>query len=83
MSSTEGSWRFQVCSAEQFDHLRNPCYFNVRFEPSFQREIVELKSVCWLKFTKKFGRHGPGNLNQPNLVDEAIDLFSRDSHAFV
>ena len=80
MSSTEGSWRFQVSSAEHFNHLRNLRYFNVRFEPSFQREIVELKSVCWLKFTKKLGRHGPGNLN---LVDEAIDLFSRDSLTFV
>ena len=62
----EATWRFQVSSAEEFDHLRNPRHFNVRFEPSFQREIVELKSVCWLKFTKKLGRHRPGNLYRPN-----------------
>jgi hypothetical protein len=59
-SMVEAAWRFPVASSEQFDHLRNPSNFNVKFDSSLQREIVELKNVCWLQFFKQLGKHKPG-----------------------
>ena len=54
------SWRFPVSSCENFDHLKNPTYFSIKRDPNLLRDIVELKSVCWIYFSKQLGKHKAG-----------------------
>ena len=56
----EATWRFTVASSELFDHLRNGTYFSVKYDSTLHRELVELKTVCWIHFGKQLGRHKPG-----------------------
>ena len=60
MTPIEATWRFQVSQCEEFPHLGNPAHIISKRDPVLGREIVELKSVYWLKFNKNLGKHDAG-----------------------
>ena len=67
------SWRFAVSSAENFDHLKNPNHFSIKRDPNILRDIVELKSVCWIYFSKQLGKHKAGKY----LVQLRVNVSSQ------
>ena len=59
--SGSGSIRRElVKDAEEFPHLHNPSYITSDFDETLNRNIVRLRTVCWLHFTKKFDNVEPG-----------------------
>lgn len=46
--------REHVFNADDFPHLGNPSYIVREFKDEINREVVVLRSVCWLHFVKYF-----------------------------
>ncbi len=52
--------RAHVYDCEDFPHLHNPDYIVRKFDDTLNRDVVVLKSVCWLHFRKAFDNVLPG-----------------------
>ena len=52
--------RCPVYLADDFPHLGNPNYIFTEFDEPLNRDIVNLKDVCWLYFNKEFSIEHPG-----------------------
>ncbi len=58
MSERYGAGRYvkreHVYDADSFPHLGNPSYIVRQFDDHLNREVVHLRTVCWLHFLKTF-----------------------------